>query len=884
MTISYPIVQPHTVKPEVLANMLHTDLKNGLTQREAESRHIRFGPNLYEQKRPPGMFIVFLKQFKNLVVYLLFAGAIISVYFRDIPEAISILIVILINALIGFLMERQARNSMQALKRMEAITTKVLRDGFVVEVDAGKLVPGDVFYLEAGDIVPADGRLVKVQQLQCDESSLTGESQPMRKNTQVFPAETIVTEQQNMVFKGTSVVNGNGEAVITGIAKNTELGKITELVEASVDTISPLNRKLDRLTRKLIFATLVIAAVFITIQVVQGKGPLLILETAIALSVASIPEGLPIVATIALSTGMLVMARRNAIVKNLSSVETLGGTDIILTDKTGTLTENKIEIGKLTFPEEKFTLSRDAGIPVPEKSGINLEKLILTGVLCNNAHSHAHVAADPLETSLLQLGRKAGLDIEKIRAGYPRITEIPFSSETMMMISLHESPDGYFTAAKGAAEQLLKICDRIQTEQYVRNITPADHDHILRQVDDMAEEGFRVLAFAWKQDVKTDHRNFSEGLIFAGLTGFLDPPRPDIRDAIHNCRRAGIKVVMITGDHPRTALNIAHKVGLIDDLETDVIVGRQLPSGGEITTEWKKKIADTVIFARTTPQQKLDIATIYQQAGHIVAMTGDGINDAPALKKADIGIAMGLRGTQVARETSDIVLKDDSFVSIVEAIAQGRAIFRNIQKFVVYLVSCNLAEVLTITALGIIKPGAELFPLQILFLNVVTDIFPALALGLGKGDKDIMLRPPRDPSKDILYKEKWTNIIVFATMMTVAVIGAVKYCESIGYGISALNNTAFFTLTFAQLAHVFNMSDVHSHWLNNEITRNKYVWLAILLCLLITGGAYFTPGLRQVLNLAPLPWQVWLISIVAGIVPLLVVQSVKLIHFQRKKT
>lgn len=884
MDISYPIAQSYTMGQEVLSRMLHSDLKNGLTQQEAEIRYKRFGPNLYEQRRPLPMHMVLLKQFKSAVVYLLFAGAAISVYFKDLSEAISILVVILINVLIGFSMEWQARNSMQALKKMELVTTKVLRDGFVIEVDAKKLVPGDVFYLEAGDIVPADGRLIEVQQLQCDESSLTGESQPALKNTHVFPAETILSERQNMVFKGTSVVNGNGEVIITGTAKNTELGKITELVETSESTISPLNRKLDKLTRKLLFGTLIIAAIFIIIEVMYGKSPLLILETAVALSVASIPEGLPIVTTIALSAGMLAMARRNAVVKNLSSVETLGGTDIILTDKTGTLTENKITIGKLTFPEEKFTLSSDDNVPVPEKSAINMEKLILIGVLCNNAHSQAHVAAEPLETSLLQLGRRAGLDISKTRACYPRITEIPFSSESMMMISLHRASEGYFTAAKGATERLLTICDRIQSEEQVRKLTQADQDHILRQVDDMAEEGLRVLAFAWKQENQSDHMHFSDGLIFAGLAGFLDPPRPDIPGAIHSCRRAGIKVVMITGDHPRTALNIARKVGVTDNTETEVISGKLLPASVDITPEWKRKILDSVVFARTTPQQKLDIATVYQQAGHIVAMTGDGINDAPALKKADIGIAMGLRGTQVARETADIVLKDDSFVSIVEAVGRGRAIFRNIQKFVVYLVSCNLAEILTITTLGIVTPGAELLPLQILFLNVVTDIFPALALGLGEGDTSLMLRPPRDPSKDILYKEKWVRISIYAVLMTAAVVAAVKYCENLGYGLTALNNIAFFTLTVTQLMHVFNMSDDQAHWLANEITQNKYVWLAILLCLLITGAAYFIPVFRQVLNLGALPWQFWIVIIVAGIIPLLIVQAARLIHFQTRKT
>ncbi|MBS1529609.1 MAG: cation-transporting P-type ATPase, partial [Bacteroidetes bacterium] len=380
-----------------------------------------------------------------------------------------------------------------------------------------------------------------------------------------------------------------------------------------------------------------------------------------------------------------------------------------------------------------------------------------------------------------------------------------------------------------------------------------------------------------------DHDGFSEGLTFAGLAGFLDPPRNDVKDAIHRCTRAGIRVVMITGDHPHTALNIARKVGLASDTESKVISGKTLPPQSGMTPEWKNKILDTVIFARTTPQQKLDIATVYKDAGHIIAMTGDGINDAPALKKADIGIAMGLRGTQVARETADIVLKDDSFTSITEAIAQGRAIFQNIQKFVVYLVSCNLAEILTITLLGVLTPGATLLPLQILFLNVVTDVFPALALGLGKADRNVMLRVPRDPEKEILHRDKWLKIIVYAIAMTLVVIAAVWYGDYWGHKPAVLNNVAFLTLTFAQLAHVFNMPHEHSRIISNEVTGNKFVWGSITLCLLIVGAAFLIPQLKEVLSLTALPWQFWLISAIAGLVPLTLIQTIKFVVIKVKK-
>lgn len=877
MHITYPITQSYSLESETLSRALRVNLKNGLSEEDAKKRHQQFGPNVYEQKQPQSLLTLFARQFKGAVVYILACGAIISFYFNDIPEAISILVVILINALIGFLMEWQARTSMDALKKLEVITAKVLRDDYLVVINAREIVPGDILYLEAGDLVSADGRLIEAQQLQCDESPLTGESLPVSKKNQALPKDTILAEQSNMVFKGTSVVKGNGKALVTGIAKDTELGQIANLVDqASKDTVTPLNRKLNRLTRRLIFGTLIVTALFVIVEAAQGKSHFLILETAVALSVASIPEGLPIVATIALSTGMLLMARKNAVVKKLSAVETLGSTSVILTDKTGTLTENKISVNTLTFPEETFTFLADSDIPILKKNADNLVKLVIAGVLCNNAHSQIRAASDPIELSLLHLARRTAFDADKIRADYPRITEIPFSSETMMMITLHRSEKGYLTAAKGAAEQLLKICDRIQFGEQTHRLTQSDHDHILRQADNMAHLGLRVLAFAWKQDIPSDHHGFSEGLIFAGLAGFLDPPRSDVKDAIHRCIRAGIRVVMITGDHPHTALNIARKVGLATETETRVISGKLLPAIDDITPEWREKIMNAVVFARTTPQQKLDIATIYKDAGFIVAMTGDGINDAPALKKADIGIAMGLRGTQVARETADIVLKDDSFNSITEAIAQGRTIFQNIQKFVVYLVSCNLTEILTITLLGIIMPGATLLPLQILFLNVVTDVFPALALGLGKADRNVMLRVPRDPGKEILYRGKWAKIALYAVIMTATVVSAVKYSSGLGYAPAVLNNVAFFTLTFTQLTHVFNMPHEHSRIFSNEVTGNKFVWGAIILCLFIVACVYLIPEARSVLGLTALPWPFWVICFAAGFIPLVLIQIGKL--------
>ncbi|MEO6148652.1 MAG: cation-transporting P-type ATPase, partial [Mucilaginibacter sp.] len=778
-----------------------------------------------------------------------------------------------------------------ALKKMDVIPAKVIRDGQVIKISAEQLVPGDLLPLEAGDIVPCDGRLTEVHGLQCDESSLTGESLPADKDLKETVADTQIGDQLNMVFKGTAVTRGNGKAIVTGIAGNTELGTITSLVENSGENITPLDKKLNKLSRKLIWITLAMTAIFAITGIVQGKTAILIIETSIALAVAAIPEGLPIVATVALSYGMLLMAKRNAIVKKLSSVETLGSTGVILTDKTGTLTENKIYTDTLCFPDEsvKVTIKNNA-LQFPDgqlkTDTENFNKLIMIGLLCNNAvmetdaqeSESTSLAGDPVEVALIQLARAGGLDIGTIKQDYKRIGEVPFNSDIMMMGTQHKTAAGYFIAAKGSVEHVLEKCDKVLREGGIASLDDDSKKAILAKSEKMAVAGLRVLAFGYSTEAKPDENDFLKKLTYAGMAGFLDPPRTDIKAAILTCRNAGIKVVMITGDHPQTALNIARKVGLIDEGDTSVITGRSLPKAGALSDEWIKKILSTAVFARASPKQKLEIAKVYQHAGYIVAMTGDGVNDAPALKVADVGIAMGMRGTQVAKETASIILKDDSFTSISEAVAHGREIFQNIQKFVVYLISCNLSEIFIVTLLGIIAPASTLLPLQILFLNMVTDIFPALALGLGTGDKTVMHQPPRDPKKDIVTPKDWWTISVHAVMMTLAVVAAEVYCRQfLGVDARAANNVAFITLTFAQLFHVFNMPSKGSGFFINEVTTNKFVWLAIILCAGLTIGVFITPGLRAVLNLSVLPLKLWGIAILASALPLVFLQGWKLI-------
>jgi P-type Ca2+ transporter type 2C len=893
MNIKYPIEDIYTFSAEDVLHSFQTNATQGITQAEAEKRSKEFGLNSYQAQKQKSIWLMLAQQFMSPIVYLLVAGAAVSLYFKDVIEAVAIVIVILVNALIGFLMELQARNSMNALKEMDVTLSKVIREGKKTEIPSEKLTIGDVVFFEAGDLIPSDGRLLEINQLQCDESSLTGESLPSEKNIEKLPKDTVLGDRNNMVFKGTSVINGNGKAVITGIAANTQLGAITSLVESASETATPLDKKLNALTQKLIWLTLGMTLIFAVTGVIQGKEWVLIFKTSIALAIAAIPEGLPIVATVALAYGMLLMAKRNAIVKKLSSVETLGSTSVILTDKTGTLTENKIYVETFSFPEENLKVSIDNNTLKFEneeikKSKENFEKLRLIGALCNDASTKTEedkkkVIGDPIEIALIQLANASGTPAKELKNEYERLAEQPFNSETKIMGTLHKSPNGNFVAAKGSVEHLLEKCSKLQSGETIKELSQEERKTILSESEKMAMQGLRVLAFAYKEEKEIKKEDFINDLVYVGMIGFLDPPRLDIKDAIILCRKAGIKIVMITGDHPQTALNIAKKIGLVDEQEQQVITGKDLPSMEGLTDEWREKILATSVFARTTPKQKLDIATIYQEAGNIVAMTGDGVNDAPALKKADVGIAMGLRGTQVAKETASIVLKDDSFTSIAEAVAHGRAIFQNIEKFVVYLISCNLSEIFIVTLLGVFAPAATLLPLQILFLNMVTDVFPALALGLGKGDKTVMEKPPRDAKDNIITNKDWLKIALYSATMTLAVLVAVFYCkQNITTDDKVLNNVAFITLIFAQLFHVFNMSSLRSKMLVNDITKNKFVWLALLICIGIFALMYAFPTVRSVLHLEPIPIKVWGVSIIASLIPLILVQTYKAYFRQQK--
>jgi Ca2+-transporting ATPase len=600
--IEYPLTSAHSYTSEETARRLQADIKSGLTIQEATNRNHQLGFNAYQIRKGPSALKILIDQFKNPMVYLLFVGSAVSFYFKDNTEGFAILGVIIINAIIGFIMEFQARKSMEALKQMDVPAAKVIRNGKLEEISSELLTAGDILFIEAGDIIPADARVFEAKQLQVDESALTGESLPVEKNAEVVDTATPLAERTNMLYKGTSVIKGNGKAVVTGIAVNTELGQITALVENAGESSTPLDKKLERLTRVLIWITLVITAIFIISGFIQGKKIHQIIETAIALAVAAIPEGLPIVATIALAYGMMEMARRNAIVKKLSSVETLGGTTLILTDKTGTLTENRITAVKFHIP----FLTKEVNHSTDKKAIKNdLEKIIISGVLCNNAvisknNGEEKETGDPLETGLLRFADALDYNIAAIHSEYPRINEFPFSSETKVMITVHKHSSEYYSAGKGSVEELLRRCSHININGKSEPLTDTYRDKILNEAETMSAEGLRVIGFSYGIS-STSPEEFSKTMTFAGMIGFIDPPREDIFGAMHACKTAGIKVVMATGDHPKTASTIAKQIGMTEDGQVVAVSGAQFSDGIDASDE--QKILEASVFARVSPKQ-----------------------------------------------------------------------------------------------------------------------------------------------------------------------------------------------------------------------------------------------------------------------------------------
>lgn len=856
---------PFSIEADVVVGQLKSDALKGLSHSEAKKRLSEYGANKITTEKNKSAWLIFFSQFKSPIIWLLIVATGLSFYFKEWLDGFAILLVIFINAIIGFYMEFQAERSMNALKKISSVSGKVFRNGQTQEINSEEIVPGDIVYFEAGDMIPADGRIIKSFQVQIDESALTGESLPVEKSINKINPDTILAERYNMGYKGTFSTKGNGYMIITETGMNTELGKIANLVHSADQTITPLEKKLQDFSKKLIWITIGLVVLIFTAGLLEGQKFIEILGTSIALAVAAIPEGLPIVATMALAQGMLKMAKFNVIVKNLSAVETLGGTTVICSDKTGTLTQNRIEVSKIV---------------TPANNNESLDLIYRIAVLCNTAelqrsNGETKEIGDPLETGLLKFAEKNSIDVEKYRSKFQKIKEEPFTSETKIMSTLHINSDEKTVYSKGASEEILKHCSHILEQNGIVELNVESRHHWITKAEELAFSGLKVIAGAFKPDAK-ENAQLSQDLVFVGLYGMIDPPRNEVFDAIKECKTAGIKIVMITGDHPATAKNIALKLGISGNEAFKTMTGKEMNDFDKLTEAEKNTWSETSVFARVSPKQKLDLISVLQEKNNIVGMTGDGVNDAPALKKADIGIAMGLRGTQVSQEVADMVLKDDSFSSIVIAIKQGRIIFENIRKFVIFLLSCNLSELLVIATVAVLDLHFQLFPLQILFINLVTDVLPALALGVTEGGQYIMQRPPRNINEPIIDKQRWIAIFFYSIVIGSTSIGAVFFRNLMAnnaevWNPEQSNNILFFTLIFAQLLHVLNMGSSHSFF-KSEIIKNKYVWYSIIISAVIVIMAYAIQPIRSVLSINQMSASDWLISIGASILSVIIIQ------------
>jgi Ca2+-transporting ATPase len=889
---SEPVELPWAQSVSEVLEAIQTEPEEGLSAEEAARRLEEVGPNKLREKERTSLVELLVDQFKSPVVWLLVVAAAVALGFGETLEAAAIGVVLVLNAGIGFFTEYGAVRSMEALRKMTEIETRVRRDGRIETISGRDLVPGDVVVLEQGDVVPADLRLVEVDDLQVDESALTGESVPVDKHREPVDAEVPLADRECMAYKGTAVTRGAGEGVVVATGMDSELGEVASLVQSAESGQTPLEQRLDRLGNKLVWLVVVTGAAVAGAGVMAGRDTFLMIETGIALAIAAVPEGLPIVATVALSYGMWQMKKRHALIRQLPSVETLGATTLIFTDKTGTLTENRMTVRALIWEDLRASVADEGGeadggggrkhlevdgerVDLEEQPG--LERAARTAVLANtatdedrhDADQQGEAGADPMELALLNFGAGVGISRGALLEEYPLARTEPFDRDTQMMGTFHEHDDGYVVAVKGAPEAVLAACERKWGDE-----TAFDEEtrRAWRERNEqLADEGLRVLGLATRQVSSVDAEPYEE-LEWLGLVGMWDPPRREIRSVIDQCQAAGIRVVMVTGDHPSTAHNVAEAVGLIDE-NGEPVTSDEIGEFGTHDDQQRRRLLDTEIFARVTPAQKLELIDLHQGDGQVVAMTGDGVNDAPALQSADIGIAMGQRGTEVAREASDMVLLDDAFESIVAAIEQGRVIFGNIRRFVVYLLSGNVGEILAVGGASVAGAPLPLLPLQILYLNILNDVFPALALGVGPGSGGEMDEPPREAGTAILEAEHWWEIAGYGLVIAGTVGGTFAYALGpAGMSAGRAVTVSFLTLSVTRLFYVLNMRKPTSGVVSNEITRNPWVWGALGLDIGLLAFAVYYPPLAEVLSVEPPGIDGWLMVAVGAMIPLVLGQ------------
>lgn len=894
----------HQMSENELQQALASDLKGGLSQEEASSRLDRYGTNELEEKRKESPLKLLLSQFKDFMVIVLLGATIISGLLGELLDALTIIAIIILNGLLGFYQEYRAERSLRALKALSAPTAKVLRGGETLHVPARELVPGDVVLLEGGDRIPADIRFLSCNQFSVDESPLTGESVPVMKDaTAIAAVDPPLGDRRNCGYLGTMVTRGTARGVVTMTGMQTEMGKIADLIQQTEAAPTPLQHRLEQLGKILIIVSLALTVVVVLAGILHGQPLYDMFLAGVSLAVAAIPEGLPAIVTIALALGVQRMIRRRAIVRKLPSVETLGCASVICSDKTGTLTQNKMTVTRLWLGGRSVEVAGEGYQPVGDmtESGKNvdlkgdqtLRRLMQIAALCNNAelvqtqiedeakkrkpakteHDEAneqtgwHVKGDPTEGALIVMAAKAGLHKASLDEQYVRVKEFPFDSERKRMSVVVSHQGGRIVCVKGAPDVLLDRCAYVLWGDQIVPFTGTLRQKVLQANEAMAKDSLRVLGFAYRDAKSHDHCEHVEqaehGLIFAGLSGMMDPPRKEVKEAISKCRHAGIKTVMITGDHAMTAEAIARTLGIIGR-EGRVVTGAEL---AYMDDEGLDKISDEVhVYARVSPEHKLRIVQSLQRRGHVVAMTGDGVNDAPAVKAADIGIAMGITGTDVTKEASALVLADDNFSSIVAAVEEGRGIYENIRKFIRYLLASNVGEIMTMFLAMMMGLPLPLVPIQILWVNLVTDGLPAMALGVDQAESDLMKHKPRSARENIFARRLGWKIISRGLLIGICTLGAFIIALNEGAGLVHAQTVAFATLVMAQLIHVFDCRSSRSIF-HRKLLENKYLVFAVLSSLLLMLAVLYYEPLQPIFKTEPLHLRDWMLVIVAAGIP-----------------
>lgn len=864
----------YTLSTKEVEKQMQTNIEFGLNEKQVEDKQNKFGLNKLEEKKKESIVIKFIKQFNDFMIIILIIASIISAVVarlegsNDYFDSIIIIAIVVFNAIMGLVQEAKAEKSLEALKKMTAPTCRVKRNGKISTIKSEQIVPGDIVLLEAGNYVPADCRLISSSNLKIEESSLTGETVPVLKDANCMLKEkTALGDMVNMAFSTTIVVNGHGEAIVTDIGMNTKVGKIAKMIITNEAPETPIQKKLEEVGKSLGIACLGICLLIFVIGLLKKIEPIEMFMTSVGLAVAAIPEGLPAIVTIMLSIGVTKMAKKNSIIRKLPAVETLGSSSVICSDKTGTLTQNKMQVTKI------------ANINGETNDKEYIKWLMGMATMCTDVeiskeNGKMELTGEPTEKAIVSKALDEGQNKNELYNVMKRVKDIPFDSSRKMMTTIHKMPNGYRVITKGAPDVLLKRCNKVYDNGNVTTLDYSKTKLIENQNNKMADEALRVLAIAYLDipnlPSKIDTETVEKNLIFIGLIGMIDPPREGVKEAVATCKKAGIKTVMITGDHIITAKAIAKDLGILRGSDL-AVTGEELDKIPQSILQ--KNIMNYSVFARVTPEHKVRIVKAYQSTGAVVAMTGDGVNDAPALKNADIGIAMGKNGTDVAKNAADMVLTDDNFVTIVEAVKQGRNIFDNIKKAVHFLIATNIGEIVTIFLGLVLGLKSPLLAIQLLWINLVTDSLPAIALGLEKPEADIMDKKPRDSKKGIFAAGLWQRIITEGTMLGILTLVAFSVGNYL-YDIEVGRTMAFVSLGLLELVHSFNIKSEESIF-KVGLFENKYLMGAFILGVILQIVVVVIPSVAEVFKLVPLTQVQWMYTFGISILPLVIMEIQK---------